>query len=825
LARLASLVLIGAVAAAPASAPSRAPDAVGDARALAAENRWQEVADLLHEYLRFSLPSAEVDDLLGTALLKLGRRDEAAHHFERALSQLAPGAREASGVAKRRSEADPLSKRRDGVLQKIASTMAECARQLEAKGHRERALEILERVLPIAAGEERDSIAALVARIRASTEEVDLDRAGGVRPDDGWPAVEIESRRYRLRCRLEPEVAELLGATMDQIFEYYVRIYFDGDEGRIVSQKAAIVIHASHAEMMESWAGAGPTPAGWWSPGDWEVHAYDTRTDSGTLDAMLETLFHEASHHFMTMLAGGGTPAWLNEGTASFFEGAKALADGTVLWPDAAVQRLYGLNEMIHGRAQGPGGRVPTLADVVGWSEPRSYDPEYYPFGWGLVYFFQQYEDPATLEYAYRPRYVAYRDEIIRKGGDARELFERVFFGPGAPQELPTLAAFERVWQRWIQDQVYPLHFGADRRERRMRLVERYLAAAKAASADKKAKVSESELLSRALGHIEYVRSSIDRPDEPDPAIVLLQADVLEKLGRGSSAAPLLEQLIEMAGDGRWPEGEARSEELEKRLAKIDSGNSPLRTARLRARNLARTARALLTEYRTAKTPLVLRSYTFAALASAALDGEAGLAEEAERLRAEARDAGVLRGATYRLAGAEGTWKTIFTNQATAFEAAERRVVLEAVRPVGRLCTAVPLRGEYELRARVTRVGEAKLGAHHGVIVSGTAGGDWLVVTIDHAGKLALKRMHVGSGGGVTDVALTFVDLKQPPPVDAPFDLAVHVFPSGDLEVTVGGDGPYPFRSPLALPAIGYAGVYVKYGRVQLDEPIVEILP
>src|SRR5678810_546011 len=102
----------------------------------------------------------------------------------------------------------------------------------------------------------------------------------------------------------------------------------------------------------------------------------------------------------MTLLSRGGfTPSWLNEGTASFFEGASAMADGRVLWPDAPIDRLQTLNMMLGGMTFG--GKAPKLVDVIGWNQPRSYDAEYYPWGWGLVYFMQQYEDPTTLEYVY----------------------------------------------------------------------------------------------------------------------------------------------------------------------------------------------------------------------------------------------------------------------------------------------------------------------------------------------------------------------------------------------------------------------------------------
>lgn len=800
-----------------------ASDALTDARALAAAGKWAEVATTLEELLRFEVATPQVDDLLGQAFAKLGRKDEAAFHFDRALRQTPDDDKEFQRLRKRLIESDSLTTRRDAALNKAAKSLFESARALHDGGHVERALQLLERLAPIARGAELTQISSLASSIRSATEKVDLDKAGdGERPADGWPEFKFESQRYLLRADLEPAVTEMLGRTMDEIFEYYVKIYFDGDRARLDPRKATIFVHASHEDMGKSWKGDSAIPGGWWSPSEWQVHCYDTRGDAGSLDEMLSTLFHEASHQFMTMLAGGdGTPAWLNEGTSSFFEGATAMADGKVLWPDAALGRLVTLTAMLKG--QRLGGPTPTFLEVISYNKPGSYPPEYYPWGWGLVYFLQQYEDPATLEFAYRPKYVEYRDEVIKRRTDPREAFEKVFVGAG---KHPTIAAFETEWKRWIQDAIHPLHVGMQRRELRMAAVQRYLDAAKVAAADaKKAKVSENELLLRALGHVEYVRSKIDGPERPDPQLLLLQADIFERAGRAPSAAPVLEQLLDMAGDGRWNASEEEFAKLEKRLAKLDSKNSALRLANARAKNLARSALELLDAYEQSKTPLLLRSYSFASAMTAALGDPEALKARAAALRAKARETGLLRGATYKLAGPDGTWRTIFNSAEKRFEASPDRISIGGVRPVGRLCTATPLMGEYEVRARLTRVGEAAVSTHHGLIVSGTTTGDWLVVTIDNNGKLWLKRIVYGTGGGVSDTNVAYLKLDSTPPLDEAFEFSAHVTPAGSIEIMIGKDGPYLFQAPLAIPAVGHVGVYVKYGELLVENAVIEILP
>ena len=205
---------------------------------------------------------------------------------------------------------------------------------------------------------------------------MDLDAAAAEEPgEEGhWPLIELESEHYRLACHLEPDVVDLVADTMDDIYAAYVRIYFDGDERKAPSAKATIHIHATWDDMAALY---GPTPSGglggWWSPGGNEVHTYDTRDRGSSLDEMLDTLFHEASHQFMTALARGGpVPAWLNEGTSCFFEGSVAMSDHRVLWPDAALGRLGALSAALRSDA-GPG-----LAAVIGYDQPGSYGGEYY---------------------------------------------------------------------------------------------------------------------------------------------------------------------------------------------------------------------------------------------------------------------------------------------------------------------------------------------------------------------------------------------------------------------------------------------------------------
>ncbi len=773
-------------------------------------------------HLRSSGASGEALELLGEALLGLGRADEAAHQLERArtLHEAAGDRRGAARATRALRRADPLSDRRARLASKIAAGSLEAAERLLEDGHLDRARDLAEPALALAEGRDAEELRSLLARIAEASSEVDLDAAGDAPEAAGtWPLVVHEGEHYVLHANLEPSVVELVAETMDDIHAYYVRVYFDGDEGAAAAPKARIRVHPTREAMLEGWRG-GSAPEGWWSPGENQVTCYDTRTTTGSLDWMLETLFHEASHQFMTLLSrrGGGAPAWLNEGTACFFEGATAMADRRVLWPDAALKRLASLASML-GTGSGP-----APADVIGYAGAGSYPAEYYSFGWGLVFFLQQYEDPETLTHPYRPLYAEYRERITSRGGDSMALFEEAFLGTRSPLGHESFADFERDWRAWILDEVRPLHQAApeQRRALRMERVGRYLEAAAAADEDRRAPVGAVELRLRALGHVEYVRRELEEPDAEDPALLALQADLLEALDRRESAAALVERLLALADAGAFEPTTEELAELERRLRELDRRNYALRRARRSLASLTRGARALLEDYEELRSPLLLRSYTFASGFGAALGDDEVLLPRAAELRARAREAGVLSGEVRSLAGG-GTWSTTFTEIPGAFRAGSDAIELETVRPHGQVRTDIVLGDEYELRGELVREGELHRSTVHGLVVAGGERGDWLVFGLKRDGAAGLWYLASRDGTGVVTTRLADVRLSPPPADDAPLPVVVHALNGEWLELTVGEAAPVRVPWPAGLPRARHVGVYVKDGRAVLRGPVVEL--
>ncbi len=789
------------------------------ARALEKARDWPGVAALLGERARRAELSPDEQRLLGAALEQLGRVDEAAQRLEVAADGFAYAGREpeqkAALIALRRL--DPLSARREPFLRKVSTTLLASAEDLLAGGDAERALSLAERIPRIARGKEVKPAADLLARARASFEKVQLAQPAEADAPASVerPLIVRESEHYRLSCHLEPEVVERLGRLMDDVHAYYVQIYFDGEAKKARGGKATIVVAPTKTAMLKGWPGEG-APEGWWSPGTNEVHAYDTRAATGKLDEMLETLFHEASHQFMTILAGGGwIPAWLNEGTASFFEGAVAMADGRVLWPRAALRRLEALRFQI-ARQQ-----APRLRDVIEFEGAGSYPPEYYAWGWGLVYFLQEYEDPATLEHPYRPLYAQYRSAVIRAGQGSFAAFEKTFLKDDAPRPHPDYASFARDWEAWMLETVVLLH-GRDAEARTARLAhaDRLLAAADASAKGKQGQTRVADLLGRALIDFEWVRVHIDL-EKPDGELSLRQADVLERLGRASSAAERIEEALRLADEGQLALDAERQAELEKRLAKLDQKNAALRATRQRTSELTRSALALVADYRA--SGLTLRACTLAADLAAAL-GEP-LEPAAAELRAEARAKGLLQGSIRALASTVGAWAPLRSSPLKDFEPAAGSVLLDAVNAGALVDTSFEASGDYEVRARLVPEGPREPGRSVGLVVAGAPERNCTIVGIDDRGMVGLWTLNAAARGASTLRLARTIALSPPVASGEAIALAVRVLQSGVLEIRVDERAPLEAKLVSAPAGPRHAGVYAKNARVRFEDPVVELLP
>lgn len=828
-----------------ASALQEEPDRLAAAKACAAALDWEGCARELLEDLKRRAGDAERHELYGRALLELGRRDEAAHHLDLAIARHESAGRVdlVKALKPLLAKCDEYHDRRDKFLAKAAKLLIENAEQLFAQGHEDRALEVLVRATPLARGELAARATTLRDKLAAARSELKLD---AVEPgdddsdagDDGEPA-ELEeyfhdTEHYTIRAHLEPKIVQRIGVLMEDLHRFYVQVYFDGDASQVAIPKATIQIHPTQERMAAS--GAPPGASGYWSPGKRKVVAYDTRSDeggTGSLDWMMEVLFHEASHQFTTMLEmksqGRGVPTWMNEGTASFFEGAVAMADGRVLWPRAAQKRLDVLVHQLTTGASEP--RTPTVKQVVSFPGPGSYPAEYYTFGWGLAYFLLQYEDPATFEYAYRDLYARYRSQALLEGVEPYKLFEALFTGPASPLQHANFDEFAAFWRQWILSDVAPLHkTDAEARARRMTRYQRYMDAAKVAATDKKAKVGEAELLERALGDLEYVKTRLDDPEAKDGAILLAQAEICERLKRAASAAALLDQVLSLVEEGAFrldaddKVADKKRSDLEKRLARLDQKNAPLRAVKARTKELQKAALPLLADYKQ-KDGLELRTYTYANLLATALADAGALADTAEALRPKVKEQGKLIGIVKSTSVKPADWRPRSTRP-HSFEiaAGEAKLACRGGAQARRDETLL-VQGECEWTCVVQGEGPVHPGSAIGLVLASHDSFGDLYLGLDENGRPALWNLKLTGNGGTS---LRRDRAFQPQLAferGQPHDWRVRLLADGSVQAWIDGVEvarlalPYPSVEPRRI------GVYAKDSVVRMSRATVEFQP
>ncbi|MEM7310493.1 MAG: hypothetical protein AAF682_27710 [Planctomycetota bacterium] len=258
-------------------------------------------------------------------------------------------------------------------------------------------------------------------------------------------AYEIKGNYYTIITNMGYEMAQSMALAMEQMNAFYRRVFRYKERGGTM-RRCVIKVYGNrdlfdlHEDM-----GDKPTTKGFFVPLENRVATYDPRSEGAPLTSLWSTLFHEASHQFTRAVSTELLPAWLNEGTASYFEGATLLPSGFVETNQIPANRLRNLLALLEtGR--------PSVKTVVSYYQPGSYPGEYYPFGWGLAYFIQNYENERS-ERVYLPIYQDYLGSY--KSGGKHNPFDRFvdYFVDKAKQPgIETFDDFVAHWKAWIQD-------------------------------------------------------------------------------------------------------------------------------------------------------------------------------------------------------------------------------------------------------------------------------------------------------------------------------------------------------------------------------------
>lgn len=298
-----------------------------------------------------------------------------------------------------------------------------------------------------------------------------------------------KTKNYDVETNMDYEFFETLSAAMDEMNQFYRDIYaYKKKSGR-----ARLAVHRKRSDFdrfaqeilgrpMQSEA-----IGGFWVNTLKTVVAYDRSMGdpNQTRDDLWNTLFHEASHQFMSLIMkksvrkGLFTPAWLGEGAASYFEGCVIKADGTILKNNVAEHRLrsWWFIEQSNSRK--------SLEDLI--AHPRntgpkdgtlSYEGVFYPYGWAFVYFLLNYEENDRRVYAppitpgqgipaeylmvrkagklvYRDAYNEYIDFFAKEGNKDNsqqfplEVAKRIFIDEIGDPDVPNWEAFEDRWRRF----------------------------------------------------------------------------------------------------------------------------------------------------------------------------------------------------------------------------------------------------------------------------------------------------------------------------------------------------------------------------------------
>ncbi|MEZ5975241.1 MAG: hypothetical protein R3E96_10485 [Planctomycetota bacterium] len=356
---------------------------------------------------------------------------------------------------------------------------------------------------------------------------------------------------------------------MEQVNAFYREFFRYGgpDDGRNVSR---ITVHLFKDKDEYLKKGFSPVE---WSAGHFTGSHVETYLPENGFEGVVGTLFHEAAHQFVSLATSAS--GWLNEGLASFFEGTRILANGTVVMNLPAHHRLFPLAKRMEAGwmtnptdglpkdGKGEPTKAPTFRILV--ENDYAWGPPWYAPTWGLVYFLYNYQDPWDGRYLYR---AAFGEFINSSGGrvgkGAAENFEEVVLkSPAKPltkerpkdQPEPRLAKsideLDQLWKAWMLEL-------RDRATGARETPQPYLRWARLAA--------EAGLKSEAKEH--YERALLEDPLDGE-ALSGLADLLIEQFQREDRAVVLLEQYLRVleADPECDPLELAR---LERRLKKLD---------------------------------------------------------------------------------------------------------------------------------------------------------------------------------------------------------------------------------------------------------------
>ncbi|MEQ1893645.1 MAG: hypothetical protein ABL998_13960 [Planctomycetota bacterium] len=358
------------------------------------------------------------------------------------------------------------------------------------------------------------------------------------------------------------------GEAMEQMNGFYRQFFRYGTEedGRAVS-RIELWIFKERDEYLK--LGSSPVE---WSGGQFTGSTVETYITASGFEDTVGTLFHEAAHQFVSLATNAA--GWLNEGMASFFEGARILANGTVIMNLPANGRLFPLAERMEkgwmksaddgldaDKPEQEPATSPTFRIVL--EDRYEWGPAWYAPTWGVVYFLYNYQDRSDGRFIYRKAFGDYINASGGKSGDsAISTFEEVVLGNPEPvtEGLQTKVALPKtvdelndVWKQYIVDL-------RDRQSGRIKDSAPYLEWARMAL-KRKASETAAEHFERALA----VAPS-------DPTVLAEFAEFLATQKKEDRATKLLMQALAIL-ENTQPVDLKKVDQLDRRLRKLDASH------------------------------------------------------------------------------------------------------------------------------------------------------------------------------------------------------------------------------------------------------------
>ena len=286
-----------------------------------------------------------------------------------------------------------------------------------------------------------------------------------------WPTrAKLERENYVTESDAGYAILVRCAEAMEQMNAFYRRFFRYGTEadGKSVP-KIALHLFKTHDEYLK--LGKGPPVE--WSGGQFTGDSVETSAGGG-LDGMVGTLFHEAAHQFVSLATTAA--GWMNEGLASYFEGSRILANGTVITNLPANHRLFPLVEKMQrgwmtSAADGIDPAAPSKSDPskaptfrIVLENEYAWGPPWYAPTWGVVYFLWNCQDPADGRFVYRD---VFRQYVNASGGKvgktAIKTFEDVVLAHPQPPTKGVAEAkankkllpksvddLDDVWKTWL---------------------------------------------------------------------------------------------------------------------------------------------------------------------------------------------------------------------------------------------------------------------------------------------------------------------------------------------------------------------------------------